>query len=205
MKRKTLLTFMGVIIVSLFVLYNVPSFAEENTEELKKQIEVLQRRVGELEANQKQRQDNSSWEPFNNRKNKSWNPFWEMDRIQEEMNRMFQNSYNGRGGVGQGMFSNSMSFDSDMDIKETEDGYEIKFDMKGLDKEKVDIQINETSITVKGEHSQEDTEENKNSYFKAQSFGSFMKTIPLPVDADTTKVKTEKEGDSLVIRMPKKG
>ena len=76
--------------------------------------------------------------------------------------------------------------------------------MAGLDSEKVDIQINDRSITVKGEYSKQDTEENPDSYISSQSYRSIMKTIPLPVDADTTKVKTEKEGDYLVIRLPKK-
>ena len=76
--------------------------------------------------------------------------------------------------------------------------------MTGLDKEKIDIEINEHSITVQGEHSRQDTEESPNRYFSSQSFGSFMKTIPLPVDADTTEIKTEKEGDTLVVRLPKK-
>ncbi|HLF18828.1 MAG TPA: Hsp20/alpha crystallin family protein [Candidatus Omnitrophota bacterium] len=35
-------------------------------------------------------------------------------------------------------------------------------------------------------------------------FGTFLKTIPLPVNADTEKVKTEQKGDELVITMPKK-
>ena len=97
-----------------------------------------------------------------------------------------------------------MSFDHDFDIQETDEGYQIKFDLKGLDQEKVDIDINEHSITVKGEHSAKDTEESENSFFSSQSYGSFMKTIPLPIDADTKKVKTEKEGNSLVIKLPKK-
>jgi HSP20 family protein len=84
------------------------------------------------------------------------------------------------------------------------DGYEIIFNMKGLDQEKVDIEINEHSITVKGEHSRQEKEEGQGTFYSSSSFGSFMKTIPLPVDADTSKVKTEKKGDSLVIRLPKK-
>jgi len=204
MKRKSFILIVGFLTTASVVLCDFSSYAEENIGELKKQIEILQKRVEELESNQNQQQDNNASEYFNNRSNKSWDPFAEMDRIQEEMNRMFQNSYNRRGNRDKDMFSDTMSFDYDMDVKETKDGYEIRFDMTGLDKEKIDIQIDEYSITIKGEHSKEDTRENSHQYFSSRSFGSFMKTIPLPVDADTSKVKTEKEGGSLVIRIPKK-
>lgn len=193
----------SILIMSLgLLLLIVPAYAEESKEELKQQIESLNKRVTELEEELKNKPD-SLRDSFNERFRRDGNPFLEFDRIQEEMNRTFQNSF-GRFGDTRGMFSGNMSIDSELDLKETENGYEIRFDMTGLDKEKVDIEINEHSITVKGKYSKQDTEESQNIYFSSQSFGSFMKTIPLPVDADTTKVKTEKEGDTLVIRLPKK-
>jgi len=123
--------------------------------------------------------------------------------MQQEMDGMFQDSF-GRSGSRRGMFSSDMSFDNDLNLKEVDDGYEIRFTMAGLDQEKIKIQINENSITVTGERSQQNTEEGPNSYFSSQSFGSFMKTIPLPVDADVAKMQTEKEGEVLIIRLPKK-
>lgn len=184
-----------------------PSQAEENIEELKEQIEALQQRVEELEAtqqNSQQGQEQDDWGFFNSRGSGGWDPFSEMDRIQQEMNRMFQNSYHRRGSFSPGMFSNAMSFDYDLEVEEIDDGYQLKVDMTGLDEEKIDIQINEHSITVTGEHSKQEDTQNPHSRFSSRSFGSFTRTIPLPVDADTAAVKTEKEGDYLVIRLPKK-
>ena len=73
------------------------------------------------------------------------------------------------------------------------------------DKDKVGIQINQHSLTVKGQRSRQEKEQNANRYISSDSFGSFVKTIPLPDDADTTRVRTEKKGDTLVIELPKKG
>ena len=202
--------FLSLFVLTVFLLTLAPAmtvFADktEDVSELKKQIETLQKRVAELESSKKNKEESDdSLGIFNRRRNRTWDPFDEMDQMQEQMNQMFQNSFS-RGGLGgRGMFSSNMSFDYDFDLKENKDGYEIRFDMKGLDEEKVDIEIDEHSITVKGEHSRQETEESENRYFSSESFGSFMKTIPLPIDADTSKVKTEKEGDTLVIRLPKK-
>jgi HSP20 family protein len=186
------------------VLCDLPSYADEDVDDLKKQIEALQKRVDELESSRDQKQGNNALGIFDQRGNGPWDPFSEMDRIQEEMNRMFENSYNRRGNSGQGVFGDTMSFGHDVKVDDTGEGYEIKFDTAGLDKEKIDIEVNQHSITIKGEQSQQDTEESENRYFSSQSYGSFMKTIPLPVDADTDKMKTEKEGNILVIRIPKK-
>ncbi len=205
MKNRLSILLICLIAVGSMFFYSIPSFATEDVLELKNRIKALQKRVEELETEQKEKKlffspINRSQKGFGFR----WNPFDEMDRMQEKMNRIFQNSFS-MGGLGQrGMLSNSMSYDYDFDIKESKDEYEIRFDIKGFAKDKIDLEINKHSITVKGEHSSQDTEENQNSYFSSQSFGSFMKTIPLPVDADTTKVKTEKEGDALVIRLPKR-
>ena len=192
--------------LALPISLNYRAHAEEATVEgLKKQMEILQNRVEELESSQKKQEtdEDDSWGVFNRRRSKRWDPFEEMNRMQEEMDSMFQHSF-GRSGGTSGAFSNNMSFNYDFDVTETDKGYEIKFDMKGLDKEKLDIEINDHSITVKGEHSMQQTEEGQDRYFSSQSFGSFMKTIPLPLDADTTKVKTEKKGDTLIIKLPKK-
>lgn len=205
MKRKNILLGLGLAFF-LLVFLCMPVMAQqtENIDELKQQIKALQKRVEELESKQQVQEQDDPWGFFGTPQDDFWDPFEEMRRMQGQMDRMFQNSFQSRGQSKGGMFSSNMSFDYDFDMQETEDGYIITFDMTGLDQDKVDIDINQHSITVKGEHSRKDTEENPNSYFSSSSYGSFMKTIPLPVDADTSKLQTEKEGDNLVIRLPKK-
>lgn len=203
--EKFSLQFISLAVAATLATGNFAAAAEETDDvaELKKQIEALQKRVEELEADKR----DSSGSPAGRYRRGfglGWDPFEEISRMREEMDRLFQDPFGGPGGQQGTTFGSSMSFDTDLDLKETDDGYEITLDMTGLDKEKVDIQINEHSITVKGEHSRQDTEEGPNRYFSSQSYGSFMKTIPLPTDADTARAETEKEGDRLVIRLPKK-
>jgi len=203
MRRKKNLKPTAIITVWLLILA-VPALAGKETDELKKQIETLQKRVTELEAAQSKPQENTS--PYSRFPTPSggWDPFEEMDRMQEEMNKMFQNSYQGQGPSNKGSFNSSLLYEENLDIKETEEGYVIRFDIAGLDKDKINIDINEHSITVSGEQSTQTEESSENRRFQSHSFGSFLKTIPLPVDADTAKVETKKEGDVMVIKMPRK-
>ena len=159
--QKPLKTASLMMFIMVFLLSNFAIAQEANSvAELKKQIEALQNRVEELESSKDKRAEDDSWGFFDRRRGGPWDPFDEMRRMQDEMDRMFQDSFSSRGLSKGGMFSSNMSFDHDFDIKETDEGYQIRFDMKGLDQEKVDIDINEHSITVKGEHSRRDTEEN---------------------------------------------
>ncbi|MCA9405074.1 MAG: Hsp20 family protein [Candidatus Omnitrophica bacterium] len=198
-KQKSSWMALGFTMVIALMLGGFPAKAnaKDDVTELKKQIEALQQRVNELET-----QKNNSPGPTLPQE-RFMDPFEHMERMRQEMDRIFESSFNGFGGA-QSMFSSNMSFDYDLDIKDTDDGYEITFDMTGFDKDKVDIQINEDSITVKGEQSRQDSQQGPDGSFSTKSFGSFVKTIPLPSDADTAKVKTEKKENSLIITMPKK-
>ena len=202
MNRQIIKTGVGLSAALIIFLSALPSFAEEDVTELKKQIETLQKRVDDLEAERKQPvQTPNPRDLFFQRR--QWDPFAEINRMQQQMDQVFQNSFNNFDND-RGVFSSNMSFSQEIDIKEKDEKYVIHFDMTGMDENQVDIQINEHSITVKGEHSVQNIEEGDNGKRSSHSYGSFMQTIPLPVDADTSDVKTEKEGDSLVIYIPKK-
>jgi len=193
MKLKIILLMIGFMVVS-----TMPLKAQEDTTELKKQIETLQKRVDELESQQHAVPANPS--PFDRG---NWNPFAEMERMQKQMDNLFSNNLNNQSAPA-GMFSSNMVFDQGLNLKETDKGYEITFDMAGMDKDKVDLQINKNSITVTGKYEEQHKQENPNGFMQSQRFGTFLKTIPLPVDADTSKMTTEQKGDELVITLPKK-
>ncbi len=188
----------GLVTIAALFLHPVVVHAEDSQADLLQKIQELQKRVEELEGRQ------SSADPWGqSNRDPGWEPFAEIDRMQREMNRLFNRSFSGINGMRGGVFSNQMSFDYDFDIKETDKEYQITFDMAGMDDEKVDFQISDHSITVKGQYSREDSQESPDRRFSASSFGSFMKTIPIPSDADASKVKTEKKDDRFVIILPK--
>ena len=76
-----------------------------------------------------------------------------------------------------------------------EKGYVLRFDIAGLDKDKVKVEISNNLITLSGEYQ---------NFQGAQAFGSFVKTIPLPQDADPQAVKTEIKDDTLIIHIARK-
>ena len=193
MKPKIILLMVGFMLAS-----TAPLKAQEDVNDLKKQIETLQKRVQELESQQPAVPARPS--PFDRGE---WNPFAEMERMQQQMDSLFANTLKNQSAP-TGMFSSNMIFDQGLNLKETDKGYEIRFDMAGMDKDKVDLQINKNSLTVSGQYQQEDKQQNPNGYVQSSRFGTFMKTIPLPPDADSSKMTSEQKGNELVITLPKK-
>ncbi|MGE5279508.1 MAG: Hsp20/alpha crystallin family protein [Deltaproteobacteria bacterium] len=179
-----------------------PSFAEESVADLKQQIAALQKRVDTLEAGRPQGMQAAT--PAVAPGAGNWDPFDEMQRMQDEVGRMFQDSFLWAGPVGTGVFGSNMNYEDNFNVKEDKDKYVVTFDLAGLDQNKVDIEVNEHSITVTGEYSQETRQKGESEQVAAKSYGSFLRSIPVPEDADTTKMQTDKQGEKLVITLPKK-
>jgi len=207
--RKKLILIIGAVLWGGAFLFTqgFSSFAaEDDVATLKKQITALQKRVEELESAQTKAgiksEDDSGG--FPRRNPNRWDPFDEMARMQQEMDRMFQDSFRWGGPTSRGMFRSNMYYDNDFAIKDEKDKYIIEFDMIGMNQGKIDIQVNDQSLTVRSERAEDKKEEGKNNYFRSQSFATFIRSIPVPPDADTTKMVSERKGDKLLITLPKK-
>lgn len=189
--------------VAFFLFSNImPSFGEDrNIDKLKSQIDKLQKRVEELETQNSQGKDSFLPVPRNRQE---WDPFEELSRMQEQMNRMFEDSFNWRGASNKGLFGSSLFYDQDFGFTEKDNKYILKFDISGLDKDKIEINVNDHYISLKCESKKEDNSKKNNQYFSSRSYSTFYKSFPLPADADTLSMTTEKKGDKLIITLPKK-
>lgn len=202
MKKCSLKFFFSIFLICGLLSVSGPVLAAETIKDLRNQVKALQQRIEQLETQQANQNAGPPARYYYPRR-QTWDPFDEIRRMQEEMNRMVQSSFGTRGWSNGGVFSNNLSFDHDVDVEEKKDVYLIKFDMANLDENKVQVDINDHAITVKGEYSASNEEQRQGGFVSASSYGSFMKTVPIPEDADASKMKTEKEDSMLIITLPK--
>jgi HSP20 family molecular chaperone IbpA len=73
-----------------------------------------------------------------------------------------------------------------------------------MDKEKIDVEANENAVTISGEYFKQVEETNPYRIYSFNGYGSFLKTVPLPENADAKKIETIKDEDNLIIKIPKK-
>src|ERR1700679_979618 len=100
-----------------------------------------------------------------------WEPAAELNTIQNEMNRLFNNFFDepasGRDGTP------SRRWMPPMDLVETADHYLRRADLPGLSDEDVNIQLQDNVLTISGERNTQH-EHNEEGYYRIErAFGSF--------------------------------
>ncbi|MFA4988685.1 MAG: trypsin-like peptidase domain-containing protein [Candidatus Omnitrophota bacterium] len=97
-----------------------------------------------------------------------------------------------------------LPYETEPEIQDNPEEYLIRFDISGLDKSKVRVEVDKNFIKISGEYSSGSEEKSPSASLKSKSFGSFIRTIPLPEDADPEGAKTDFQGDSIFVRIAKK-
>ncbi|MBC7360089.1 HSP20 family protein [Desulfacinum infernum DSM 9756] len=89
------------------------------------------------------------------------------------------------------------------DISETDDKIVVKADLPGVDVKDLDISIANNVLTVKGEKKQEKEEKGESYHRIERRFGSFARSITLPVDVKAEGVEAVYRDGVLRIEIPK--
>lgn len=121
--------------------------------------------------------------------------------LRREMDSLFDNFF--RGFDMEPFESRLGGFSPRIDV--TEDGNEIRIsaELPGMDEKDIDLSIQNNMLTIKGEKKEEKEDKGKDYYRMERSYGSFVRTIPLPVEVDTDKVEAKFKKGVLSITLPK--
>ncbi|HVY55142.1 MAG TPA: Hsp20/alpha crystallin family protein [Thermodesulfobacteriota bacterium] len=91
-----------------------------------------------------------------------------------------------------------------VDVYETEDSYVLKADLPGVSKEDIKIDVNNNTLTIKGEKKLEEKTEKDNYVRVERSYGSFSRTFALSDKVDSTNIKAAYKDGVLEVTLPKK-
>jgi HSP20 family protein len=91
-----------------------------------------------------------------------------------------------------------------VDILETENELVLKADVPGVDLKDIDIQLENGTLTVKGERKFEKEATNKGFHRMERSYGSFVRIFTVPETVEAENVKAAYEAGVLTITLPKK-
>jgi HSP20 family protein len=122
--------------------------------------------------------------------------------FRHEMNRLFDDFF--RTGLDLEPFERRLgAFSPSVDVSENDKQVKVTAELPGIDEKDIDVSLNKDSLTIKGEKKEEKEEKKKDYYRMDRSYGSFSRTIPLPVEVDVDKVKAEFRKGVLTVTMPK--
>lgn len=128
-------------------------------------------------------------------------PIREMLSWNRSMERMLNNLYDD-GELG---FGEPINLRMPLDVVESDDEFVVKADVAGIDPENIEITFTENNLSIKGEVRDEREEGEEGRYhLRERRYGSFSRTISMPVSVDTENIKAETENGVLKIHLPKK-
>jgi HSP20 family protein len=92
-----------------------------------------------------------------------------------------------------------------VDIYETENELVLKADLPDVDPKNVGIQLENGTLTLKGERKFEDQKSNGKGFHRVErSYGSFVRAFSLPDTVDGEKVKADYKSGVLTVTLQKK-
>lgn len=92
-----------------------------------------------------------------------------------------------------------------MDVSETDQAFEVKMDLPGVGPDEVDIQIDNNTLTVRGQRSEDMEEKDEDRQFhRVERFsGSFARSVVLPTAINEDETAAEFKDGVLKIVIPK--
>jgi HSP20 family protein len=126
-------------------------------------------------------------------------PFRDFERMRRDMDRMWDSFFERgtlRGKEGREWLPS-------LDVAETKNEIVVKAEVPGLDPKDIDISLSDGLLTIKGEKKQEREEKEENYHLVERSYGSFTRSIRLPNEVQSDKIKASYKNGVLKVVLPK--
>lgn len=122
-----------------------------------------------------------------------YNPF----ELKHSINDLFDNFFNFPKEYDQAEYLQNIGFD----ITEDDSAYHISADLAGVEKKDINVELDNNRLTVKAkrEHANKDKKQHLQELF----YGEFERTLTLPENIDSDKVKAKYNNGVLDINIPK--
>jgi HSP20 family protein len=126
-------------------------------------------------------------------------PFRDLFNLQSQVNRLFQDF-----GRGSDELLTSGTFVPPVDIYEDEQNITLKLEVPGINEKDINIQLENNTLTVRGERNFEKEEKEENFHRVERRYGSFARSFTLPNTVDPDNVEASYENGLLKIRLAKR-
>jgi len=125
--------------------------------------------------------------------------FEEMRRMQERMNRLFEEFDRFR--LGSGVLTTERAFA--VDVIDEGDAIRVIADLPGFKKEDINLYIEDGSLVIRAERREEVEEKGRDYIRQERSYGEVYRKIALPTEVDVERVKASYNNGVLEVTLPK--
>jgi HSP20 family protein len=136
-------------------------------------------------------------------------PLGFIDRMSEEMDRMFDRVFRDfgfprRSAMSQGVFGTTGRegiWSPRVEAIQKGDRFIVRADLPGLKKDDVQVELTDEALTIHGERQEEHQEEREGYFHSEREYGQFHRTIPLPEGVITESARASFRNGVLEISM----
>ncbi|MCK9357603.1 MAG: Hsp20/alpha crystallin family protein [Dehalococcoidia bacterium] len=127
-----------------------------------------------------------------------WEPMG-MTSLRQAMDHLFEDSFVRPSGL----FSALRAESPAVDMFQTDKDVVVKASLPGMKADDVDISVTGDVLTIKGEHREEQEIKEENYFRKEMRFGSFARSLEIPVPVKVDKAEATFENGVLTLTLPK--
>ena len=128
-----------------------------------------------------------------------WNPLQDLMVLQDRMNRLFEDATQRRQSGTDDEFERA-DWTPAADIYETDSGYLIAMDLPGIDREALEIDVDDSRLVVKGTRTIAESKQHR----AERPRGKFLRTFSVPGSVNQAMIGAEFKDGVLHIRLPKR-
>jgi HSP20 family protein len=128
-----------------------------------------------------------------------YNPWSEMNSLQRQLNKMFDDALTPATLADFGNFSKVPP----AELTETEDKLVLKLEVPGMQPTDLNIEATAKTVSISGDRQCEIKSEEDGKTRSEFRYGSFQRVIPLPVAIQNTEVKAEYKNGIVYLTLPK--
>ncbi len=132
------------------------------------------------------------WWPEFGRFGRVWEPWHELERMQQEMSRLTQ-------GI-------TVPYSADfpeINIWAGENDLIVTSEIPGVEAGRIDISVKGDTLTISGSRIAEELKEGETYHRQERSHGNFSKVIQLPFRVDSSRVDAKYEKGILMLKLPR--
>jgi len=128
-----------------------------------------------------------------------WNPLQDLMVLQDRMNQLFEDATQRRQSGTDDEFERA-DWTPAADIYETDSGYLIAMDLPGIDREALEIDVDDSRLVVKGTRTIAESKQHRSE----RPRGKFLRTFSVPGSVNQALIGAEFKDGVLHIRLPKR-
>ncbi len=128
-----------------------------------------------------------------------WEPFREIDTLQRQMNRLFDELIPASSAT----VNDGFTFVPPAELEETPEALHLRLEIPGMDAKDLDVEVTTDAVSVRGERKETRTTEEGGVKRTEFRYGKFQRIIPLSARIQNDKVAADYRDGILTLNLPK--